>query len=56
MLARLDEPLRLLRSQDSKSAIGRKTIVAIAPDDEPWFCASTCGDEAVPVETIGVSC
>jgi hypothetical protein len=36
MLARLDKPLRLTGAvKTAKAQLGR-TIVAIAPDDEPW--------------------
>jgi hypothetical protein len=39
MLARLDKPLRLTGAvKTAKGAMGR-TIVAIAPADEPWLCA-----------------
>jgi hypothetical protein len=60
MPARLDKPLRLMDAvQDGKGVNWGRTIVAIAPEDEPFLnmsngsTRSARGGEAMRVEMIG---
>jgi hypothetical protein len=54
MLARRDKPLRLSGAvKTAKAKIGGRTIVAIAPEQEPWLAAFNAGGEAMFVEMMG---
>jgi TRAP-type mannitol/chloroaromatic compound transport system permease small subunit len=44
MPARLDKPLRRMSAVKMARAQVGRTIVAIAPENEPWFCVRTPGD------------
>jgi hypothetical protein len=59
MPARLNKPLRLMAAVKTAKAHWGRTIVAIAPEDEPFLnmsngsTRSARGGEAVRVEMIG---
>jgi hypothetical protein len=44
MPARLDKPLRWMSAVKMATAQLGRTVVAIAPENEPWFCVRTPGN------------
>jgi hypothetical protein len=55
MLVRLDKPLRLMRSQHSKSAVGGRYQLQSLVTQSRGSARSPRAAEATPVDTIGMS-